>query len=158
MKKMIKLMTATALVFGATSVMAATTGSLVLQGTVPQLVSIDVTANSNTQNIPLDQTQSNLVVGSVVESSNSNSGYNVQISSSNAGKLVHDSETSSFIAYSLTYGGSAIDLSTTDTVEQNTAGSYEVTKNVAIAYTGVDHKDLIEGNYSDTVTFTISAN
>ncbi len=137
---------------------AATTGNLLLKGTVPALLSITVTAEPLASTLPLNTTQTDSKVATVNEKSNSNTGYKVNISSTNAGNLVHDTVSSSFINYSLTYDGNAVNLSTGDEFSFSSASSVDTNKDIDISYTGVPHANLVEGDYTDTVTFTISAN
>ncbi|MFG1483936.1 fimbrial protein [Halobacteriovorax sp. GFR7] len=137
---------------------AATTGTLVLKGQVPALLSISVTPEAVASALPLDTTQVDSKVATVNEVSNSNSGYTVSFSSANQGKLVHNSVASSSIDYALSYDGNAVDLSTTDVFTFPSAASVNVDKDLAISYTGVDHQNLIQGEYADTVTLTIAAN
>lgn len=145
-------------VFFTTGVMASTTGTLILNGTVPQLLSIEVTPEPIASNLPLDTTQTETKVATINEVSNSNTGYSVAISSDNQGALVHETETSSAINYTLRYDGNTVDLASGDSYSFPSAGSVDANKDVDISYTGVDHAQLIEGDYGDTVTFTISAN
>jgi hypothetical protein len=137
---------------------AATTGTLLLRGTVPRLLEISVNAETIASNLPLDTTQSNTLVAVVNEKSNSKTGYNVSISSANQGKLVHEIESSSVVNYSLNYNGNNVDLVSGQTFTYSGAGANNNNRNVTISYTGIDHDLLIEGEYSDTVTFTIAAN
>jgi hypothetical protein len=153
-----KLITLTALTLITSSALAATTGSLLIRGSVPALLSIDVTPTALATTLPLDTTQTGAKVATVNEKSNSNSGYQVSISSANLGKLVHESVASSFINYSLSYDGSSIDLANGQTYTFASASSVDTNKDIEISYTGVPHESLIQGDYSDTVTFTIAAN
>lgn len=156
MKKLAFGILATAVI--STSAMAATTGDLLLKGTVPALLSITVTPETLASSLPLDTTQTDSKVASINEKSNSNTGYQVAISSANLGKLVHESVTSSSINYSITYDGAAVDLANGDSFTFATAAAVDANKDVDISYTGVPHEQLVQGEYSDTVTFTISAN
>lgn len=140
------------------SAQAATTGNLLLKGTVPPLLSIVVTPEALASALPLDTTQTDTKVATINEKSNSNTGYQVAVSSSNQGKLVHESVASSFINYSLKYNGNSVDLSAGQTYTYPSATSVNTNRDVEISYTGVPHEDLVQGEYSDTVTFTISAN
>ena len=149
---------ATVLAFGTMSAFGATTGNLLLKGTVPALLSITVTPEALASALPLDTTQTDSKVASINEKSNSNTGYQVAISSSNQGKLVHESVASSFLNYSLKYNGSSVDLANGDSFTYATAASVDADRDVEISYTGVPHESLVQGNYTDTVTFTISAN
>jgi len=141
-----------------TSAFAATTGTLLLKGTVPRLLDITVTAQPIASTLPLNTTQTNTVVASVNEKSNSVTGYKVSISSANAGKLVHQSVSSSSINYTLRYNSAAINLVTGQTITYSSSLPANANRSVDISYTGVAHDLLIEGDYSDTVTFTIAAN
>lgn len=140
------------------SAFAATTGTLLLRGTVPRLLEITVNAQTIASTLPLDTTQSNTLVAVVNEKSNSKTGYNVAISSANQGKLVHESVSSSVVNYSLRYNGSVVNLAAGQTFTYSSAGANNNNRNVDISYTGIAHDLLIEGDYSDTVTFTIAAN
>lgn len=137
---------------------SATTGNLLLKGTVPELLAITVTPEALASSLPLDTTQTDSKVATINEQSNSNTGYQVSISSTNLGKLVHESVGSSSINYSLKYDGNTVDLANGDSYTYATSSSVDVDRDVEISYTGVPHTQLIEGDYTDTVTFTISAN
>ena len=141
-----------------TGAMAATTGSLLLKGTVPRLLEITVNAEAIAATLPLDTTQSGTLVAVINEKSNSKTGYNVSISSANQGELVHESDSSSSVAYSLTYNGNSVDLANGETFTYSFPTGANNNRNVTISYTGVPHEDLIEGEYKDDVTFTIAAN
>ena len=155
MKKFFVIALATAMT---TTAFAATSGTLLLKGVVPRLVSIVVTAETIAANLPLNTTQSNTKVAEVNEKSNSNTGYKVTIASANAGKLVHQSVASSSVNYTLRYNNSAVNLASAQTITYSSAASVNANRDVDISYTGVPHENLIEGNYQDTITFTIAAN
>jgi hypothetical protein len=137
---------------------AATTGNLLIKGTVPALLSIAITPEPLASTLPLDTTQTDSKVATIQELSNSNSGYQVAITSSNLGKLVHESVGTSFINYSVKYDGNSVDLANGQTFSYPAAAAVANNRDVEISYTGIDHQSLIEGDYADTVTFTISAN
>lgn len=139
------------------SSLAATSDTLLLKGNVPSRVSIDVSAEAIASNLPLDITQTNTKVASVNEKSNSNTGYKVTISSANNGSLVRDGGSEQF-AYSLSYDGSALDLSNSVEQVHSSAAAVNVDKDVTISYTGIDAEEMVEGDYSDIVTFAIAAN
>lgn len=140
------------------SAFAATTGTLLLRGTVPRLLEITVNPQAIASTLPLDTTQANTLVAVVNEKANSNTGYQVSVSSANQGKLVHESVGTSVLNYSLRYNGNAVNLATGQTFTYAGAGANNNNRNVDISYTGIAHDLLIEGDYSDTVTFTIAAN
>lgn len=141
-----------------TTAFAATSGTLLLKGVVPRLVSIVVTAETIAANLPLNTTQSNTKVAVVNEKSNSNTGYKVTVASANAGKLVHQTVAASSVNYTLRYNNSAVNLASAQTITYSSSASVNANRDVDISYTGVPHENLIEGNYQDTITFTIAAN
>lgn len=156
MKKL--LLASTFLALSASS-FAATTGSLLLQGTVAQKISLAVTAASSASTLDLAVSQTDLIVASVNEKSNSKTGYQVTITSNNLSNLKR-TDGSEVLAYTMKYNGSAIALTTAagTTITDSASSSVNADKDVAISYTGVAPELMVEGTYSDTVTFSIAAN
>ncbi|WP_419168053.1 fimbrial protein [Halobacteriovorax sp.] len=154
--KVLKALFVTSLL--STSAFAATTGTLTLTGTVPAIISIEVTPEALASTLPLDTTQTDSKVATVTEKSNSVSGYTVSFQSANLGNLVHESVGSSSIAYDLKYDGALVDLSTTDVFTFPSAASVNVDKDLEISYTGVAHENLVQGSYEDVVTLEIAVN
>ncbi len=141
---------------------AATNGLLLLQGIVQEELSLTVNAQSVASNLDLETTQTNLLVASVDENSNSNTGYKITISSANNGVLKR-SGGSETISYLLKYDGSTVNLagsSTTPVQSKNvgTAGVYSDSSDVNISYTGAANSSRVAGTYTDTLTFEIAAN
>lgn len=153
MKKLIALTLAT-LSF---SSFAALNDTLVIKGNVPSRVSISVTAESIASNLPLSTTQELTKVATVNERSNSNRGYKVTISSANNGVMVRSGGSETF-AYTLTYAG--VDLTLSSAVEQDhpSAAAVNTDKDVEISYIGKPAEEMVEGEYSDTITFAIASN
>lgn len=147
----------TALTLTSTTAFAATTGTLLLKGTVAVKVDIDVAAEAIASTLPLSVSQTNTKIASVREKSNSNSGYKVTISSANLSNLKRASGTQLF-PYTLKYAGVALNLASPVVQSYTTAASVNVSKDLTISYTGVPAEDMIAGDYTDTVTFTIAAN
>lgn len=155
MKKIIAL-TALALT---TTAFANTTGTLLLKGIVAEEVALAVTAEAAATTLDLSASPTNLKVAAVNEKSNSNTGYKIDLRSANGGLLQNGSLDS--LAYEISYGGgSFISPTTVDQAvkTQNTAAVYDVDSDVNIRYTGKPAVEMVEGEYSDTLTFTISAN
>lgn len=141
----------------AAPVFAATTGTLLLKGTVPAVLSITVTPTTLATNLPLDTTQSNGHVADINAKWNTLNGARVSVSSANAGTLVHDSVSSS-MAYTLTVPGvGTFSVATPQSFDAAIAGPQNQNAALGINYTGVPHENLVEGNYSDTLTFTITS-
>ena len=135
--------------------LAASSGTLLLKGTILPTLSISVTPETVASALDLTTTQSATKVATVQEKSNSNTGYKVTISSQNAGKLKNGAQ---LFPYTLTYAGSALNLAAPVVQNNSAAAAVTVNKDVNISYTGVPEAQLVAGDYSDTVTFSIAAN
>lgn len=136
---------------------AATTGTLLLKGTVAEVLSIEVAPETIAVNLPLDVSQVDTKVAMVNEISNSSTGYKVTISSANLGYLKLTTGSATF-PYQLKYGTSTVDLANSSVFTNATVGPANVSKDVTISYTGVPASDMQEGEYADTVTFVIEVN
>lgn len=139
--------------------MAATSGTLLLQGVVAKKIAIVVTSQAVASALDLETSQADLKVASVNEQSNSKTGYKVTITSANLGKLKRTDGAEVF-SYSLKYGGSAVGLSTSAgaVFTNSAAASVNTSKDLAITYTGVAAETMVEGTYADTLTLNIAAN
>ena len=144
---------AISLTLSSLSALAATTGSLLFKGTVPQVLSIAVTTETIATSLPLDTSQTNTKIATVQEKSNSQTGYKVTISSANQGKLVRTGGSEQF-AYSMSYNNATLNLVLTNPA----SSAASVNKDVRITYTGVPNEQMVAGDYVDTLTFTIAAN
>ena len=138
---------------------AATTGTLLLQGSVAQKISLAITPASVASALDLSVSQTDLVVASVNERSNSKTGYKVTITSANLSKLKRTGGSDD-LGYTMKYNGSAVALSSAagTTITDSNASTVNTNKNVSISYTGVAAELMVEGTYDDTVTFSIAAN
>ena len=155
-----KLLAITALLtLTTTSAFAATSGTLLLSGIVPQKVSVTVTATGVASALDLSTSQSDTKIGTVNEQSNSKSGYKITISSANLGKLKRTDGADVF-AYTLKYSGSSVGLSSAaGTTLTNSSGTVaNVNKDLNISYIGVNAETMVEGTYNDTLTVAIAAN
>lgn len=154
-----KLFLASAFLALSTSSFAATTGTLLLQGTVVQKISLAITPQAIASTLDLSTTQTDLAVASVNEQSNSKTGYKLTIASANLSKLKR-TDGSDVFSYTMKYNGSAVALTSVagTTITNASAASANVNKSVTISYTGIAPELMVEGTYADTVTFTIAAN
>lgn len=152
MKKWILALTLVTLSFSAS---AATSATLLLKGQVPPILNIAVTPESFATALDLTSTQSNTKVAVVQEKSNSNTGYKVTISSLNLGVLKNGSNN---FVYTLAYDGTPLNLASPVVRTHAGAAAVTVNKNVNISYTGRPAEQLIAGDYTDTITFTIATN
>lgn len=138
--------------------LAATTGSVTIQGNVAKAVSIQVTGVGTFNNLDLTQNATDLQVASVVEKSNVQAGYTVTLASSNAGLLKNGALGS--LAYTAKYNGTSVTLSATPQTVTNAGTStvlVNATKPMTVSYAGQNAETLMSGTYSDTLTFTIAA-
>lgn len=145
------------ILFSSIGAYAATSATLLLKGNVPEIMSIQVSPETLATNLPLSQTQTSAKVAVVQEKSNSNTGYKVTIGSANNGKLVRNTGTEQF-PYSLSYNSQTLNLASPVVISNPGASAVTRNRDVAISYTGVPEEQLVAGDYSDTITFTISAN
>jgi hypothetical protein len=138
---------------------AGTTGSVTISGVVPAATAIVVTGSTGYNNLDLSTSATNLQVASVVETNNTTNGYTVTLASQNSGALKNG--TLGSVAYTAQYNGTAVTLSSS-AVSVTTAPAantvVNATKAFKVSYTGVPAANLMVGTYSDTLTFTISAN
>lgn len=148
-----KLIVAT-LSFVTLSAFAGTSATLTLKGAIAPILDIAVGPEALATSLPLDQAVTNQKVGTVIEKSNNHGGYKVSVSSQNRGKLKFDDENS--VNYSLKYGNSEINLSAPSSVVATHAGQGEFSHDLKISYSKPSEY-LAAGEYSDVVTFTISA-
>lgn len=132
--------------------------TLLLQGSISQILNLTVTPSPIANNLDLSTSQNNLIVASINEQSNSKTGYTVNITSLNRGKLKRTNGTTS-ISYTAKYNGNSISIynSSGTILSYPTSSAVNINKNLTISYTGTDPATLIEGTYVDTVTFIISA-
>ena len=142
---------------------AATIGNITLTGLIPANRSISVSPQGSYSNLDLvgNTTNSNYLIANVQEKSNALTGYKVTLSSLNSGKLMRAGSVTEFLAYTATYNGAAVTLSSTAVIVTNVTSQTSVvntTKPLRITYTAFsDPSDVLEATYSDTLTFTISA-
>lgn len=135
----------------------ATTGTLLLQGIVPSIRSITVSPESVASSLDLTTSQTNLKVATINEKSNSLLGYKVTITSANLSNLKRSGGSEVF-PYTIKYNGTNAPV-TSVAGYSTTSNTFpaNVNKDLTISYTGVPSEQMVEGTYSDTLTFTISA-
>ena len=154
------LLTTLALTTLSLSTFAATSGSLNLSGSVSPKLSIVVNPNAASTTLDLSTSQSNLLVGTTLEKSNSKTGYTISVRSANGGKLGHEeSNPADVLAYTMNYGSFSGSLTTSDqtAVDVNSTQIGGLSRDIKINYTGLAPEDMKSGSYADTVTFTITA-
>lgn len=146
MKKYLLILALVSVVaFGA---FAQTTATLNLTGTVGTIMSIDLVAEPVAGNLVLSVDQlTPLQVATITETSNV--AYDVSVNSTNGYTFANGSDS---MPYSLYYGGSVV--SGNGVVNSGTFAN-GVVKTVSITYNAASGLD--PGTYSDTLTFTISA-
>ncbi|MFW5801609.1 MAG: hypothetical protein ACOCVC_06225 [Spirochaeta sp.] len=134
-------------------------GSLTVQGNMPLIVELQI-EDANTT-LQLEEAATDVLIATVRERSNSTSGYTLSLTSANAGELADDTGDSS-LAYTLSYGGTEVDL-TSGTIVANSSTSRTpaqgVEQEVLVSHGSgdADGDFLPEGQYTDTLTFEITA-
>lgn len=141
-----------------TTVFSGEQGQLEFRAKVPKVVSIEIIPLPIASSLPLNQSQIRLKVAETVEKWNSMFGTKIQIRSANKGRLVHDSIPSASVLYELHFAGRKVNLSNTHSFFRLTRGVSQISNPIELTYTGVPLSSLIEGDYSDEITFIISAN
>ncbi|MCO4756063.1 MAG: fimbrial protein, partial [Bacteriovoracaceae bacterium] len=138
----------------------ATTGDLLLQGVVDDVLSIEVTPTADATDLDIVAGESALLVATVEEKSNDLDGYTVKMSSTNGGKLVHGTDATKSTTYQISYDGAAPQApATTDSTVKVSGALAGLTTDTSNVNVSVDaYAQAPAGTYSDTVTFTIEAN
>ena len=155
-----KLMIAGIALCASTMLSAATSGTLTLQGTIDQVLSLSVVPTDSTPNdgtySGLDlSTNTDTEVANVREVSNAQNGYRVLVS--HEGKLRNQSNNNAIFNYKLVYENTEVNAGSNIEVANVGAGVYDVNKKIRVRYTGVAAGTLASGTYAETVTFTIQA-
>lgn len=137
--------------------------TLNISGTVLAINELEIRPNADATALNIVGGETNKLVATVSERSNSFTGYNITMRSANASKLVNaaDSSGNTYTPYTVTYGTSATvyTLTTADQVVKNQASLSaltEVSSDVKVSVTAKTGAPA--GTYSDTITISISAN
>jgi len=136
------------------------TASLTLTAIVNEVVTLAITPKGDYSNLDVHNSQTDIPVATVYETSNSNKGYLVKARSEN-NSYIRNLNGNDGVHYSLKYGGGpAFSLSTNDqTLSEKTEGGVynSAPKDVTISYQGVPQTYLSAGVYRDIITFTIES-
>lgn len=139
------------------SATAASFGTITISGIVPSNTSITVNPTSGYNALDLVNGVTNQQVCSITEKNNTTAGYTVTLSSTNAGTLKNG--TLGNVPYTAKYNNASVTLSTSPVTITN-QGSQSTPINIVKQFTVTipASPDVMTGTYSDTLTFTISAN
>lgn len=146
------------LMFLSISSFAATSGTLLLQGSVAEDNSVTITP-TGTNNISLDiiSGESAKLIASVSETCNNALGYKIKLQSLNNGSLLNNAAS---VAYTISYsGGSYQTIPNTPLQVKNISSLTQKTTNnseVRISITATPN--AVSGTYSDTLTLSIEGN
>jgi hypothetical protein len=143
--------------FAPIAVSAATLDTMVLHGSVAEILSVDFQPKPIATALDLSTEATGLDVADVAYRSNAPYGYRLSFSSQNAGKLVATAPGNpDTLSYSLAFGGTSFSLANGEVSFDSatvTPAEGEV-KNLAISY---PQTWLRSGGYEDTLTVTIAA-
>ena len=137
-------------------------GTIILKGSVAKRVSISVTPIGDYSNLDLLADVADLAVASVNERSNVHAGYTVKLQSENAidgNPKFAGGAGDDVLLYTIKYGGSDVVFSGNEAVITDSAaktGVSGIDKELAISYAGTA-VNIYEGEYTDTLLFTIEA-
>lgn len=139
--------------------------TLTIGGNVPQRVHIAVSAAAGAQSLDLMSDIQWTEIASVNERSNVRAGYEVSVSSANDWVLrgKYEDKDADTLAYQLRYDGVEKTLAegpvvfTVATDRTNERGKAGIDKSLEIKYFAAND-NLYDGDYEDTLTFTITAN
>lgn len=137
--------------------LAVNTGSLLLKGQVQEILDIVVTPEAIAASLPLTISQTGTKVATVTERSNASLGYRVKMVSANLSQLKRTDGTEVF-PYYITYNNLPVNLIDTQTYSYHDSAAVVVDRDIKIFYTGVPAENMVAGEYTDTITFTISIN
>ena len=159
MKKIFtSLVTATA-IMGATQAIAATSGSLVITGTVAEVVSASITGNQNSFAITPGAAITLQNIGTIDINSNDPDGYTVSLSSSRDGGKLANGDNNEFVAYTVKYNGNDnIALSTSGIVVEDVTSQTQdtVSRNLTLDIAANSSLGRSAEAYSDIITVTIT--
>lgn len=135
-------------------------GDLTIRGFMPEAVAIQIQDEGII--LDLETAQTDVLVGTILERSNSTTGYEVTISSANDGFLAHTSLADT-LAYTISYGGAAHVTVTAGgilvTDELATTDPSGDAKTIRVSHDGGDNGTdwIAAGTYEDTLTISIAA-
>ena len=146
---------------------AADNGDLILNGTVAQILDVDVTPTASATGLDLSVQQAALKVADVVTESNTPDGYTVTVSSANVAggnctlPCFYSDSTTDSLDFTLSQGTIALSFTAetatfVESAERTAVGGddYEV----SLAYDGTTTNLANATDYAETLTFTIAVN
>jgi hypothetical protein len=137
----------------------ASTEQFLIEGIVPEEVSIKINPRPRATNLNLSAAPVGLRIATVVEKSNSSTGYSISAKSLN-GSLLKNGNLDE-LRYLISYDNGPKTTLTTSETEMKRVNAGNVIKYkspVTITYTGKPASEMVQGTYSDTIIFTISSN
>jgi hypothetical protein len=157
------LIMGTALWLSGHEAQAATSGQIVISGTVAANTAILVTPMTGYNTLNLAAGGTNVQVATVRETNNTRQGYTVTLTSANAGHLknIQSSTTVGDVAYTARYNGSPATLSSsgaTVTTQATQNGVVSLDKILDVSFAADASGQLVSGSYTDTLTLVIAGN
>ena len=134
------------------------TKTLTISGMIDQFCSLEITATEKASSLDIKGGETEAMVASVVEKSNAS--YEVSVSSLNGGSLTNSSSlTASAVPYTVSYGESAaVAVSASPEIVKSVVSDVAVTatSEIKVSFAGLG-EGAAPGNYTDVLSFTISA-
>lgn len=144
-----------------TNAIAASSGTLIVSGSVAVVNNIVITPNTtNNTSLSITGGETAKNVASVSEQSNDPLGYKIFISSVNGGELRNITDPTKKTTYTISYDGAAASAPTTVAVQvKNVTSLTALTTDIsAVTINVVALPAALAGTYSDTITLAIVAN
>jgi hypothetical protein len=137
----------------------AQSATLFLSGTVTLLNTAVITPLPESQSLNILEGEKDRLVARVTETSNSPRGYRILASSENGSKLIHTTDKSAFVPYTLSYGGApSVQLANfNQEVKRVPTVEGMVTNTSEVRVTFDKQPQAPVGTYTDTVSISISA-
>ncbi len=140
---------------------AATSGSIILRGFVPEKADLMILENYKASSVNLGSESGSTLVGTIKENSTKTTGYTVEISSKNATMTSEDTpylmgdDSNEMIDYNILFGDEVVELDHGVGYVQNPA--HTTVSDIAVAYESQEIQEIAQ-KYSDTLTLSVIAN
>lgn len=148
------------LALGGNAAVGADTGVITLSGSIDVVNEIVITQTEAATNLNILEGQSDSLIATVEESSNSPTGYTIYMNSVNDSELVNSEDPLDSASYLISYdGGAYMSLTTSDTAVK-TVGTLEglVTDESEVLINVLANTEAGSGVFSDLITVSIAAN
>lgn len=148
------------LAFGGNAAVGADTGVITLSGSIGTVNEIVITQTETATNLNVLEGESDALIATVEESSNSPTGYTIYMNSVNDSNLINTENGEESTPYTVSYDGSApMSLTTADSAVKTVASlDGLVTEESEVLINVTPNSEAGSGTYTDLITVSIAAN